>query len=305
MILPSTLLLLLSLIVGAQAETPEDVSLKELLDSLREIGDKRYTLMYAFAKQKEAPEAVLPLLQLQKDEAPKLDNDICLAVLAILEKHPDATCPLDPVLDVIRRRVWTSQQKGCLLLREALRNETAWKGREDELNAALIPLLTSQRSRVYGSALSCLKKINGRVAGPDADAWKKFYGSQYPGKTLDLEKAVYEALAVIRPSVDEPYTFEVNGEKVSNARELIGKLSELERAAKERGFDLSIVIQAQDEIRDERGKYPPNVEKAIQAVTNYFIETNSTRFSYTVSPGSDLFRAPYAPKAAFRRDWEF
>lgn len=288
--------LLLSLTLAAQDEAPGDIPLTKVLDALRNHGPTRYKLMYDFAAQMDASQALPSLFDLMKEEAPQLDNDVCLTVLAILKKHPSVKCPIDPLLDTIRRPVWTSQQKGSMALLEAMRDKEVWEGREEELNAALIPLLTSQRSRVYGSALRCLHKINGkREWGADPERWKMFYEAAYPGKSLDLSKALFEVLAVIRPSDEEPFSFEVNGQSAADADALKTLLSEFSAAAKRKGLKLGIVIQTSGEIQDAQGRMPPGVKKAEEAVINFFASVGTT-FGYTVSPGVDVFRAPYAPK---------
>jgi hypothetical protein len=280
-----------------QEEAPGEIPLQKVEEALREHSADRYTLMYAFAAQKNAPGAIPSLLGLMKNQAPKLDNDICLGLLRILKTHPTAKCPLDPLLDVVRRRIWNSQQKGSLVLFQALREREAWKGREEEINAALIPLMTSQRSRVYEAALKCLETINDKHLGPDPDAWKDYYEKTYPGKSLDLGKALYELLAVIHPSSEEPFSFEVNGEKGLSADDLTQKLGDLSHDVRQKGLTLEIVIQTSGEITTAEGEYPPGVKVAIQAVTNYFVRLGESTFRYTVSPGTDIFRAPYNPKA--------
>jgi len=146
-----------------------------------------------------------------------MDNNVCLAIQHILVEHPEAECPLDPLLETIDRRQWRSQQKGAQALYYALK-EPAMKERAEELCRPLIPLLISQRPRVYGAALDCLKKITGHDAGPDPEAWKKHYEEKFPGWTLDLTGAMYELLVIVRPLGDAPpLAYEVNGEEVKDA----------------------------------------------------------------------------------------
>jgi hypothetical protein len=297
MTLTQTLGLLLFLVSTDQEKAPgEVITVERLRDSIRDVTEDSYALMADFAAQKNAPDAIPSLLELMKDRAPQCDNDVCLSLLKILKKHPGAKCPLDPLLEVVRRRPWTSRQKGSLVLFEALRDPGAWKGREEELNSTLIPLLTSQRSRVTEAALKCLVRVNGKNLGSDPEAWGKFFEARYPGKSLDLEAAVVEMLAVIRPSNQEPFTFEVNGDKAGDAERLVDKLGELRREAQKKGLDLGIVIQSTDDIANKSGEYPPGVKKAIQAVVEHTFRSKQENFSYTVSPGDDVFSPPYLPK---------
>src|SRR5436190_7399528 len=183
---------------GLAADSPkegenvaENIDLKTLLGYLRASATPGQELsMERLAGRPDAREAVPELLRVLKEEAPRLDNNICLVLERILRRHPDAACPLDPLLDVIARRIWTSQQKGAQALAEALKPST-WKGREEELYRTLIPLLTSQRWRVYTGALRCLRKFSGEKLGPDPDPWKAHYEKLFPGKTIDLAGAVY------------------------------------------------------------------------------------------------------------------
>jgi len=170
------------------------ISVERLIEQLRaEASSEQQQVMERFARQEDAPASIPALLKLLRDEAPKMDNNVCLAIQHILVEHPEAECPLDPLLETIDRRQWRSQQKGAQALYYALK-EPAMKGRAEELCRHLIPLLISQRPRVYGAALDCLKKITGHDAGPDPEAWKKHYEEKFPGRTLDLTGAMYELL---------------------------------------------------------------------------------------------------------------
>jgi len=207
----------------------------------------------------------------------------------ILKNHPEEKCPIEPLLKVISRKIWTSQQKGAQALFYALNDKTI-KGQEEVLYRHLIPLLTSQRSRVYNAGANCLRKISGENIEPDADQWKIFYEKKFPEKKLDLTKTVFEIVAVIKPQKDnEKGKFEVNGEAVKDANALKAKLKGLKKLAKNHKYKLGVVIQI------------PNAEMQKMAQTQNFSIVQVPMMSaqsigiqsITVSPEADVFRPPY------------
>lgn len=271
----------------------QDLALEELLKHLRaNASPEQMQAMVRFARQKASPAAIPALLKVMKDEAPAMDNNVCLVLERILEEHPEAECPLDPLLETIGRRVWTSQQKGSQALFQALRKAN-WEKREEELGRRLIPLLASQRPRVFQAAVRCLQKITGEKTGPDANAWKQWYEAAFPGRKLDLTKAVYELLVVIRPLGDKsPFAYEVNGERVEDAAKLREKLAALQARAQKDHLETGVVIQVSNKQMQQlaAGRDRSLIEEAMNVAVGTGLR------QVTVAPEADRFRPPYEPE---------
>ncbi|MFB3894015.1 MAG: hypothetical protein ACE15C_18560 [Phycisphaerae bacterium] len=253
---------------------------------------QQMAVMEQFGKQKDSPAAIGELLKLLRQADPVLDNNACLALTYILISHPDADCPLDELLTAVRRRNWTSQQKAAQALAFALKPAN-WKGREEEIYRSLIPLLTSQRSRVYDAALVCLRKVSGKDLGPDADAWKAFYEQAFPGRKLDLSTAMYEYVVVVKMTGEAKDKPVVEGEQIADLKRLSEKLKALAAQAKARKLDVAVVIQVPDAVMTriaQTGDYGSMKDAIITAA-------QVTGGQFTVSPESDVFRKPYKPGA--------
>jgi hypothetical protein len=271
----------------------DSIDIETMLNNLHaNASQQQLDVMIRFAKQTDAPAAIPRLIDVLKAEAPGMDNNVCLALEFILKEHPSAECPIDPLLDTISRPIWNSQQKAAQALYYALKEEDIQK-RKEELCRRLIPLITSQRPRVFDAALRCLEKITGKQMGADADAWNTYYEKAFLRKKLDLSKAIYEIVVIVRPlEGSSSVNYSVNGEKVGAVDELKKRLVELkERAAKDR-LVLSVVIQVSNE-RMQKMFNTANfssieeAQKCVRSVTNG---------GFTVSPESDVFRVPYGRK---------
>src|SRR5262245_1940993 len=206
--------------------------------------------MQRFAAQADAPAAIEPLLEEMRKSAPTLDNNVGLQVELILRNHPGAPCPLEPLLEGIQRHVWNSQQK-CAQALSALLERGDGKGRERELAAALIPLLTSQRPRVFDAAQRCLEALTGRALGDVPLPWAAWYEQEF-GEPLDLSGAVYEDLVVVRPRIegtepDAPLVFHVEGQDLGSSEELRALFEQRMANAAERALELGVVVQVANE----------------------------------------------------------
>jgi hypothetical protein len=285
--------MVLALLLWSLTAFQDSMDIETLLKYLHANGSpEQYDAMTRFARQTNAPAAIPRLIDVLKAEAPQMDNNICLALEFILREHPDSECPIDPLLEAISRPIWNSQQKAGQALYHALK-EAEIERRREELCRRLIPLLTSQRPRVFDAALRSLQKITGEKMGPDADMWNTYYEKTFPGKKLDLSKAVYEDIVIVRPLEDKsPVIYTVNGEKVGAVDALKRRLVGLKESADRNRHVFSVVIQVSNERMDkmfQTGDFSDIVEAnmCVASVTNV---------PYTVSPESDVFRAPYGKK---------
>jgi hypothetical protein len=264
----TSLLPALILLASGLRQQPEDVTLRRLQESLRQQSESKSRDIEAYAARKDAPEGIAPLLELLQEKAPNLDADVCQTIRAILSKHLKATCPLDPLLEVLRRRIWTSQYYGALLVAQILRDDAVWKGQEAKLNDALFPLLTSPRDLIVGAAMRSIIKINGPKPY-DTKGWILFY-HQTTGKTVDRRKAIYESVVTLLVTAREPYSYRLNRfDDAKDEKELVQRLASYQEAAQKADLPLEIIIQTWQRPRDDRGEYTPNIRKTIQLLTDY------------------------------------
>jgi len=277
------------------AKVPEKLDVETVLAYLRSNADEdQLTAMQRFAKQSEAPQAIPRLLAEMQKSAPQLDNNVGLQIEFILHSHPQAPCDMEPLLEGIRRKIWNSQQK-CAQALAPLLDRGDGKGREQELAKDLIPLLASQRPRVFDAAEHCLKGLTKQDLGNVPDRWLVWYADEF-GDELDMSGAVWEDLVVVRTSqVEEngarkPH-YEID-KVVIPQDELRAKLEERKRAAKERDLELGVSIQIGDErmakfsfSKDMTADFP-DVMFAVGAV-------HALGMPVVISPEADAFRAPW------------
>jgi len=258
---------------------------------------QQWETMQRFAEQPDAPAAIAPLLEEMRKSAPALDNNVGLVVELILLKHPDAPCALEPLLEAIHRHVWNSQQK-CAQALQPLLERGDGKGREKELAASLIPLLTSQRPRVFDAGRRCLEALTARTLGDVPEPWLAWYEQEF-GQRLDLTGAVYEDLIVIRPRIegtgeDAPVRFQVDGEEVATVAELRARIEARRARAQERSLVLGVVIQITNERMSGYDKMKEIfASRDVSAVVSLLGELKM--HDVVVSPMSDGFRAPWKP----------
>lgn len=276
-----------------QVVAPEPaIGFDELMATLRddELEDE-LRVMQAFAKQSGAPAAIPGLLAALRAEAPALDNDVGLTLDFVLAAHPHAPCDMEPLLEAIRRPRWTSQQKCAQALVHLLRRGDG-AGRERELAADLVPLLASQRPRVFDAAEACLVALTGEEHGDTPDGWLAWYAARF-GTELDMRAAVYEDLLVVRPLADgESARYEVEGEQLATTAELRELVAERLHAARERGLALGVSIQLADEQLADLAAVLADPE--VRALLELLIGELGIA-DVVVSPSADAFRAPWRP----------
>ncbi len=283
---------------GPEAEPPID--LEGLLAVLEaSAGEAQWTTMQKFAAQTDAPAAISRLFEEMRKSAPQLDNNVGLMIELILHRHPDAPCPMEPLLEGIHRKIWNSQQKCaqalCLLLERG-----DGKGREKELCASLIPLLASQRPRVFNAAERCLEALTGQDLGNVPDRWLKWFEMQF-GTAVDMTDAIYEDLVVIESQLDgdgEDSTpvYHVEGEEIPYPDALEDVLEYRVQEAESNGLRVGVSIQISNERMDSLAFEPDKLfgSKDIQAAMAAARSQGIT--DIVVSPKSDAFRAPWRAK---------
>jgi len=276
---------------------PEKLDVDTVLAYLRGNADQdQFTAMQRFAKQSDAPLAIPRLLAEMRNSAPQLDNNVGLQIEFILHSHPQAPCDMEPLLEGIRRKIWNSQQK-CAQALALLLDRGDGKGREQELAKDLIPLLASQRPRVFEAAEHCLKGLTKQDLGNVPDRWLVWYADEF-GDELDMSNAVWEDLVVIKASLVEqgdakkPH-FEIDQAPVAQDG-LKSKLADRQRGAKERELELGVSIQIANDrmanfsLSKDQSQDFADVMAAMGIVHSFGI-------SVVISPEADAFRAPWKP----------
>jgi hypothetical protein len=280
---------------------PASLDVEILLEYLRgDFDADQMMAMQTFANQSDAPDAIPRLLHEMQESAPALDNNVGLVLEMILQAHPDAKCDLEPLRECIRRHIWNSQQKcGMALARLLARGDGA--GKVQDIARDLIPLLASQRPRVFETAQRGLQGLTGQRLGDSPEPWLQWYRETF-GQPLDMTGAVYEDLLVIHPVRATPddrsgARYEVEGETLS-LKELKNLLGVRKAAADQRGLHLGVSIQVPQDVvnrfleSDHPEKEVPEVAAALDAVHAVHLR------EAVVSPESDAFRAPWKPAAA-------
>jgi hypothetical protein len=174
-----------------------------------------------------------------------LQNNICLALMFLLQAHPSVEVPLAPLVRTMAEKRWTSQQKAAQVV-ELMARQRKLADPDGSLAAVLIPMLASQRSRVYGPARSILPRVTGQSLGNDPIAWADWYRRKY-GRRLDLAGSVYELLQIIRAERrGDKESFRVENDVYTSAAELLKRLKADTQTARQRGkvFALAVLLPA-------------------------------------------------------------
>lgn len=268
--------------VCLRAQTPFD----DLLPILRQPGSAaQLDVLDTFAARADATDAIAPLLQRIRAEAPQLDNDGCLALERILRAHPDATCPLEPLLEVIERPLWTGRQKGAQALALAL--PRAAIGDDAERCArAVVPLLASQRQRVFASGARCLAILAGEDLGDDPIAARQWFFARF-GEGIDLLAGVHELVVVVRP---DGARWSVDGASPTDLDGVVRVLEHRRSRLAPSGVPVSVVVQlpkAQVDAMLTTGTTGDGMPLLATLGAAGFADV-------TLAPDTDTFRAPFA-----------
>ena len=279
------------------AAAVEPVDIEGLLAALRsDWGEEQWAAMQQFAEQADAPAAIPRLFEEMRKAAPKLDNNVGLMVEMILVRHPDAPCPVEPLLEGIQRRIWNSQQKCAQALCHLLERGDG-KERQKELAGKLIPLLASQRPRVFDAAECCLKALTGQDLGDLPDAWLEWYESKF-ATAVDMTGAVYEDLVVVESRLEGEGqeavpVYRVEGEEIRDVEALEAALGRRAAAARSRGLHLEVSIRISDERMQALALKPDELWESKDIHTAMSAVRSQGIAGIVVSPQSDAFRPPW------------
>lgn len=104
---------------------------------------------------------------------------------------------MEPLARALRVREWGHQQKALQVI-EVLAQRGGVKDGDGTLAAALIPMLASQRVRVFRPAREILPKVTGQSLGNAPEPWAKWHAKTYGRPTVDVAAGVYELAQIIR-----------------------------------------------------------------------------------------------------------
>lgn len=282
--MPRTLAALALSLLPVRAQDP----LEALLPTLRaDASAAQSAAMEAFAARVDAPTVIPALLDRMRAEAPSLDNNGCLALERILRAHSTAELPrgaiADALLEVLARPIWTSRQKAAQALAETLRPDVI-AGREERLARALLPLLTSQRSRVFGAGERCLAMVAGRGFDADPFAAREWFHRRF-GKGIDLVAGVHEVVVVVRKDGE---AFTVQGRRAGDLAGLTAAVGSERVAAERLGLDVGAVfVTTPDRVADFLDRRGDDAMQVVRAIVAAGVS------SATVAPDTDVFRAPF------------
>lgn len=197
-------------------------------------------------------QAVLDVLVDQLRNNPAGDNNNrCLIIEFILRGHSDeASMDLRPLIPVLKRQDPFNQQKAAQVIEAVISRHDLVKPVEQELIRALIPLTTSQRERVVRPALQSLESLTGQQSiGRDPDGWVKWYFSRFHEK-IDLSRAVYELLVIMRIPDNNNTGFILNGHPVPDDKSLKEEILALKTEADRKGLRISLAVVTDQESLD-------------------------------------------------------
>ena len=143
-----------------------------------------------------ADEAIHALLAALGRLDGKLTNNIGLSLEHLSREHPDLEIPVEPVAIALQKHdEWTTQQKLAQVI-EAILEHRALADSDGTLTAALIPMLASQRIRVFEPARKILPKITGESLGNAPDPWCAWYLRKF-GRRIDVAGGTYELAQIV------------------------------------------------------------------------------------------------------------
>jgi hypothetical protein len=262
-----------------EARLAEEVkaSGSELIDVLR-TGDYEaanaaaYGLRYA----SNAEEAIHALLAGLGRLDGGLTNNIGLSLEHLSKEHSDLI-PLEPLATaLLAHDAWNNQQKIAQVIQGILEHRRV-SDDGGALSAALIPMLASQRVRVFSPAREILPRITELSLGNDVQLWATWYLRKY-GRRIDIASGVYELAQIVHLQFrNGAPTFRVEGRTYSTDHALLARLRADSQTTRALGRKFGVVLQV-----PETGFPEDQLTSLVQAAL-------ALSDNVTVSPESDEF----------------
>jgi len=178
---------------------------------------------YALRYAPDPDAAVAALLESLDRFDGRLANNIGLALMFLCQRHASLKVPLPPLVAQLQSTDWTHQQKIAQVI-EVLVKRGGVVDEDGALTAALIPMLASQRSRVFSSAREILPAITGVQLGTAPEPWVAWYSKRY-GRKIDLAADIYELVQIVQPSMEkEREVYRVAGRSYATHEALVARL---------------------------------------------------------------------------------
>lgn len=125
---------------------------------------------YALHSAPDPHAAVTPLLAGLHRFDGKMANNVFVALMYLCIEHPAVEVPVEPLVRALRVREWSHQHKASQVI-EVLAQRGGVKDPDGALAGALIPMLASQRMRVFRPAREILPKVTGQSLGNAPEPW--------------------------------------------------------------------------------------------------------------------------------------
>jgi hypothetical protein len=191
-----------------------------------------------------------------------------------------------------------NQQKAAQVVEAVISRHDLVKPVEQDLIRALIPLTTSQRERVVRPALQSLESLTGQQSiGRDLDGWVKWYFSRFH-EEIDLSRAVYELLVIVRIPDNNNSGFIVNGHLVPDDKSLEKEILALKTEADSKGLRISLAVVTDQESLDSdeiMANLLDRIKSLEPAVKAAGIE------AVTFAPRTEKYYPPWKPSNDFEK----
>jgi hypothetical protein len=217
-----------------------------VIDAVRR-GDQKTADAAAYALKYAAnPEAAVTALVASLDRFDgALVNNAGLSLEALAMSNPRLLIPMAPLVVQLRTQEWNRQQKIAQLL-QVLAEQGRVTDEGGRLSAALIPMLASQRVRVFASARYILATVTGQNLGNAPEPWIAWHTRRYRSR-IDLAAGIYELVQIVRPEmVGSEERYRMEREIFTTRPALLTALQRDAESARVMGRRLGVVIQVPD-----------------------------------------------------------
>jgi hypothetical protein len=191
-----------------------------------------------------------------------------------------------PLIAQLRAKEWNRQQEMAQVI-EVLAEQRRVMDEGGRLSAALIPMLASQRMRVFEPARAILMKVTGQQLGTTPEPWIAWHMKKYRSR-IDLAAGIYELVQVVQPQLmGDQERFRMEREIFTTRPALLTALSRDGETARILGRRFGVVVQVPDS-----GFPRERLTSLTMAVHNRLPNA-----SIVISPSTDQF-VPFTTAAA-------
>jgi hypothetical protein len=250
-----------------------------LLDAVRRA-DERTAEAAAYAlKYSTTPESAVTALLATLDRFDgALVNNAGLSLEQLVATHPQLRIPMAPLIAELRTTEWNRQQKIAQVL-EVLADQGRVTDEGGRLSAVLIPMLASQRERVFAPARAILAKVTRQQLGIAPEPWIAWHAQKYRSR-IELAAGIYELVQIVQPQLmGDQERFRMEREIFTTRPALLAALSRDAETARILGRRFGVVVQVPD------SGFP---REALTSLTEA-VHNKLPRASIVISPITDQF----------------